>query len=66
MLKFSEGDYLYLTIGDKPPKKEVQEEDKYIYLYSLQQSKVISDINLDENFDRKIGDQVPFSTLMVL
>ena len=36
MLKFSEVDYLYLTIGDKPPKKEVKEEDKYVYLYSLQ------------------------------
>ena len=27
---------------------------------------MISDINLDENCDSKIGDQVPFSTLMIL
>ncbi len=56
MLKFVEDNYIYFVIGDKAPKKEVKEDDKYIKLYSLKDGQVISDINLDNNCDRKIGD----------
>ncbi len=52
-------------VGDKAPKKEIKDEDKYIHLYSIKEQRVISDIILTENCDRKIGDQIPFSTLMV-
>jgi hypothetical protein len=66
MLKFVDDNYIYLVVGDKAPQKEAKEEDKYIRLYSLKDNKVISDINLDNNSDRKIADQVPFSNLIVL
>jgi hypothetical protein len=56
MLKFVEDNYIYFVIGDKAPKKEVKEDDKYIKLYSLKDGQVISDINFDNNCDRKIGD----------
>jgi len=66
MLKFVGDNYLYLVIGDKGPNKEVKEDDKYVRLYSLKDSQVISDLYFETESDLKIGDQIPFSTLIVL
>ena len=38
MLKFVGDNYIYFVVGDKAPKKEIKEEDKYIRLYSLKES----------------------------
>ena len=66
MLKFVGDNFIYLVIGNQPHHKESKEEDRCIRLYSLKEGQAISDFHLNNNCDRKIADQVPFSTLMVL
>lgn len=66
MLKFVEDSYIYLVKVDKAPERDLKEEERYIRVYSLKDSQVISEINFDNNSDGKIADQVPFSSLIVL
>jgi hypothetical protein len=66
MLKFVGENYLYLVIGDKGGNEKTIKDDCYVRLYSLKDSKVISDISLRNPADFKKGDQIPFSTLMIL